>query len=121
KEKKLNRSTRVPHPHTPPPHQTPLLLLRNTHSSPRVPQTAKPKTQLRQRNRCRRPWLSASPRPPPPPGLNPYGQTSTFRLSSSARCPVFVGDFAVRGFQLLRCRVTVVSSSSHRLRPVVSG
>ncbi|QHO29114.1 uncharacterized protein DS421_7g222490 [Arachis hypogaea] len=73
-----------------------------------VPQTTKPKTQLRQRNRRRRPWLSAPPGPPPSPVPNPYGQTFSSRLSSSARRPVFVGDFAVRGFQLLRRRISVV-------------
>ncbi|QHN97658.1 ABC transporter B family member [Arachis hypogaea] len=97
-----------PSPAYTPSRQTPLLLLRNTHSSPRVPQTAKPKTQLCQRNRRRRPWLSASPRPPPSLVPNLYGQTFSSRLSNSARCPVFVGDFGVRGFQLLRRCVAVV-------------
>ncbi|QHO45836.1 uncharacterized protein DS421_6g182210 [Arachis hypogaea] len=46
--------------------------------------------------------------PPPSPVPNPCGQTFSSRLSSSARRPIFVGDFGVQGFQLLRCRVAVV-------------
>ncbi|QHN81577.1 uncharacterized protein DS421_20g688080 [Arachis hypogaea] len=46
----------------------------------------------------------------PPPSLvpNPCGQTFSSRLSSSARCLVFVGDFGVQGFQLLCRRVAVI-------------
>ncbi|RYQ83220.1 hypothetical protein Ahy_B10g101863 isoform E [Arachis hypogaea] len=46
--------------------------------------------------------------PPPSPVPNPCGQTFSTRLSSSARRPVFVGDFGVQGFQLLRRQVAVV-------------
>ncbi|XLT90608.1 hypothetical protein HN873_012283, partial [Arachis hypogaea] len=38
--------------------------------------------------------------------------TFSSRLSSSARHSVFIGDFAVRGFQLLHRRVFVVSPLS---------
>ncbi|QHO24462.1 uncharacterized protein DS421_12g372440 [Arachis hypogaea] len=68
-----------------------------------------PKTHLRRRNRRRRPWLSASSRPPPSPFPNAYGQSFS---SSSARHPFRRWSRCSRlpaAAPSSRCRVAVAS------------